>query len=261
MRMGNPSMNRILTKSQQGAFGDSVKPATYGGVFGKSLFYALLTLASAGAVVAIFFATLLGKIESDLLVFTLVGIGSSAIPMLIISLIIAFIPSTVKVLGSIYAIMQGALLGVVSFLVELVAPGIAWAALFGTVIIFVLCISLNKVFQVRVSGKFMQGLMVAVIGFVIVELVMSVLYFVGVYSFAQNSLFFWLQMIISLLMIVWATVMIMYDLQTVDYLVQNRLDKRYEWYVAFAMITTLVYLYLKILELLLRLVALFGRKK
>lgn len=55
--------------------------------------------------------------------------------------------------------------------------------------------------------------------------------------------------------------MLMWDMQNIDYLVKSGADKKYEWNVAFSLVTTLIYLYVEMLELLLRLVMLFGKNK
>ena len=106
----------------------------------------------------------------------------------------------------------------------------------------------------------MRGLMVAFFSLLIVELVMWMLTAFGVISYESSTLW-WIQLAISAICVIWATIMLTWDLQNIDYLVQSGADKKYEWNVAFSLVTTLVYLYLEILELLLRLVMLFGNKK
>lgn len=106
----------------------------------------------------------------------------------------------------------------------------------------------------------MRGLMVAFFSLVIVELVMWMLTAFNVINYASSTLW-WIQLAISAVCVIWATIMLTWDLQNIDILVQSGADKKYEWNVAFSLVTTLVYLYLEILELLLRLVMLFGNKK
>ena len=100
--------------------------------------------------------------------------------------------------------------------------------------------------------------MIAFFSILAVQLVMFILSLTGIFNYTA---YLWIQLIASALCIIWATVMLTWDLQNIDYLVQSGADKKYEWNLAFSLVTTLVYLYLEILELLLRLVALFGNKK
>ena len=73
--------------------------------------------------------------------------------------------------------------------------------------------------------------------------------------------YWWLEIIISAICIILATIMLMGNLQSADGMVAGGIDKSYEWNVSFAIVTTLIYIYVEILELLIRLAAIFGRNK
>lgn len=259
MRIGNPSLRRWVSKSQRGEL-ETIEPATYKGVYGKSAIFGLLTLIAAVATEFI----VLQMFQSDIvsaLVGVSIGTAVCAIVALVISIVIVFAPSTVKVLGMIYSVLQGGLLGCLALLVDIFAvPGISLAALLGTSIVFLISLAVNKLFKVKISSKFMRGAMVVFFSLIVVELIMWLLTSTSVISYASSTLF-WIQLAISAVCVIWATIMLMWDLQSIDYLVQSGADKKYEWNVAFSLVTTLIYLYVEILELLLRLVALFGNKK
>lgn len=258
MRMGNPSVSRWMAKSQRGELGVEVTPATYKGVYGKTALLGAITMVMA-ILTELFLLKAINDGNYDVLVFAGIAAVVCAIPMLIIALIIAFAPSTTKVLGIIYSVMQGALLGALSLFVDLFYPGIAFAAFLGTAIVFVISVAINKLMEVRISSKFMRGLMIAFVSLLLVELVMWIMSLCGV--FVNFMTYVWIQLIVSAVCIIWATIMLLWDLQNIDYCVQTGCDKRYEWNLAFSLVTTLVYMYLKILELLIRLAAVFGKKK
>ncbi len=259
MRMGNPSLRRWVSKSQRGEIGAEIEPATYKGVYGKAGLLGAITVISAIAVeLIILWAVQSGRIAEALVT---VGIATAVagIPLIIMALVIAFVPSTAKVLGIIYSIFQGALLGCLSLFVDiLTVPGISLAALLGTGIVFAVSVAVNRLLEVKISSRFMRGLMIAFFSILLVQLVMWALSLTGMFSYTA---YLWVQIVASSLCIIWATVMLTWDLQNIDYLVQSGADKKYEWNVAFSLVTTLVYLYVEILELLLRLVALFGNSK
>lgn len=257
MRLGNPAVRRYAKKAESGELEVFGKRATYGGVYLKAALYAALTIIAAvltELLVLHFIAT--GNANA------LIGLGiaslACAVPMIIISLVIVFVPSTVKVLGCIYSIIQGGLLGLLATFVDMFFPGIALAAFLGTAIVFLVAIVVNSVFKVRISSGFVRGLLVALVSLVVVQLLMFMLSLFGVFSYVQ---YMWVQIAISALCIIWATVMLFWDLSNIDYIVQVGADKKYEWNVAFSLVTTLIYLYVEILELLLRLAALFSRNK
>ncbi len=257
MRLGNPAVRRYAKKAYNGELEAFDKRATYGGVYLKAALYAGLTI----------IAAVLTELLVLHFIFTenvdaLIGLGiasvACAVPMLIISLVIVFVPSTVKVLGCIYAVIQGGLLGLLATFVDMFFPGIAFAAFLGTAIVFLVAIVVNSVFKVRISSKFVRGLMVALISLIVVQLVMFMMSLFGVFNYVQ---YMWVQITISALCIIWATVMLFWDLSNIDYIVDVGADKRYEWNVAFSLVTTLIYLYVEILELLVRIAALFSRSK
>lgn len=256
MRMGNPAVRRFVKQAESGQLGAADKRATYLGVYLKAALYAGLTIIAA-VITELFVLHAISTGDGNAL--TAVGIASFAcfVPLIIISFVIVFVPSTAKVLGCIYALIQGGLLGLMATFVDMFYPGIAFAAFIGTAIVFLVAIVVNSVFKVRISSGFVRGLMVALISLVALELVMLVMSLFGVFSFRQ---YIWLQIGISALCIIWATVMLFWDLSNIDSIVQSGADKKYEWNVAFSLVTTLIYLYIEILEMLVRFAVLFSRK-
>ena len=256
MRIGNPAIRQYTKKAENGQLEVLGKRATYLGVYLKAALYAALTIIAAVLtefLVLHFISTGNGNALAT------VGIAAMAcfVPLLIISLVIVFVPSTAKVLGCIYAVIQGGLLGLLATFVDMFFPGIALAAFLGTAIVFLVAIVVNGVFKVKISSKFVRGLMVALLSLLVVQLIMWMVSLFGGFSYTQ---YMWIQIAISALCIIWATVMLFWDLSNIDYIVQSGADKKYEWNVAFSLVTTLIYLYVEILELLVRLAALFSRR-
>lgn len=257
MRLGNPAVRRFAKKAENGELEAFDRRATYGGVYIKAALYAGLTIIAA-VLTELLVLHFIGTGNADALIALGIATVACLVPMLIISLVIAFVPSTCKVLGFIYAAIQGGLLGLLATFVDMFYPGIALAAFLGTAIVFLVAIVVNSVFKVRISSKFVRGLMVAFLSLIVVQFVMFLLSFAGIFSYTQ---YMWVQIAISALCIIWATVMLFWDLSNIDYVVQTGADKKYEWNVAFSLVTTLIYMYVEILELLVRIAALFSRNK
>lgn len=259
MRMGNPAMRRCVNRATKGEMSVETSPSTYGGIAWKSILFTAVTIVSAIAIVLLFNLAINQQSEK-LMMGVLIAALCSGIPMLIFSLIIAFAPGTVKVLGILYSICQGALLGITVYFVDLFVPGVAFAAILGTVIVFILTVVLNKLLSVRIKGRVFRAFMVAFMSFFVVELVMMLL---SLFNQSEGffTAYFWIQLVATAFLVVYAAIMLMWDIQMADDIVQMGADKKYEWLVAFSLVTTLVYLYIEILELILRLVALFANKK
>ncbi len=253
-------MRRVIRKAQGGEMGVMEESATYGGVAWKSVVYGVLTIIAA-AVVALILDVAIEHQNETLLTVVFVGVSVCAVPMIIVSLVIAFVPSTVKVLGCIYSLLQGSLLGVVSYIVDAFMPGITFAVVLATAIVFVVSVALNKLLEVRISNKFFRVMFVAFMCFLVLELLLFVLsLFVANFELLFSA-YIWIQLGISAFCVIYASVLLLWDLQSVDAVVKSGVDKKYEWYVAFSLVTTLVYLYVEILELVVRLVAIFGKSR
>lgn len=260
MRMGNPSMRKIVRRVETGEIGIDSTPSTYGGIALKSLYFCALTIVAALASALLMMYTI--KIQSEKLLMT-IGIASivCAIVMLVLALVVAFSPKTVKVAGSLFAILQGALLGLMVYFIDLFFPGVALAAVLGTLIVFVVSVALNRVLKVRVSGNVWRVLLVAFASLLLVQLAMIVYAYAAGITETFFRVYFWVQLAASAFCVIYATILLMWDLQSAAYVVEMGADKSYEWQVAFSLVTTLVYLYIEILELLVRFAMLFGRNK
>lgn len=256
MRMGSAAVRGLEKKAVNGQLSvQSGNAASYKGIVIKSLVYGIVTLAA--ALITYFIMNNAFAIgDADTLGVLLIIAACSGVPMLILAFVIAFAPGTVMVCGILYTAIQGLFLGTLVCLVDIVYPGIALVAVMGTLIVFVVALLLNRVLEVKVSSKFMRGVIIAFVSMVIVSAIAGIIY-------AFDSEFFgaymWLEVIVSAICIILATVMLMGDLQSAEAMVTGGIDKKYEWNVAFAIVTTLTYIYLEILELLIRLAAIFGK--
>ena len=256
MTIGNPTMRHWVKKSNDGFLMSQNATATYKGVYSKAALFALATILSAVAVEAFFWWSIVNS-RFEVLVPIITGLVFASIALVVIALIVTFVPSTVKVLGFVYTILQGAELGLLTALVDaLVIPGLSLAALVATAAVFFIALAVNRFTQFRISSVFVRGLLTVVISLVLVEVVMAL---ASLFLPVDFAAFWWIQLIISAVCIIWATIMIFWDLQNIDYIVQRGADKTYEWNVSFALVTTLIYLYIEILELLVRLAALFSK--
>ena len=258
MRLGNPAIRRLTKQASNGEMNAIDRCATYKGVYLKAALFAFLTIAAALITEFLMLWAIANGYVGEALIAVGIAFGVSFIPLIIIALVITFVPSTVKVLGGVYAIVQGMLLGFTGCFVDIFYPGLALAAFLSTVVVFLVSLFVNSVFKVRISSKFARGLMIAFFSLLLVQLVVGLLSLTGMFSYTA---YLWIQLAISALCIIWATLMLSWDLQNIDYVVQSRADKKYEWIVAFSLVTTLIYLYVEILELLLRIMMLFGRSR
>ena len=181
--------------------------------------------------------------------FTLIMIlAFSAIPLIIISFVIMFFPKTAGVLGIIYCVLEGLVMGVISALFDLLLPGIAIMAFIGTCIVFLVSLLVFNLLGQKLSGNFVKFVLISFISIILLEGLGYILsLFVPAFEAVMSN------------MILWASFMILVDLNNMKRLVEYNADKKYEWLAAFSLVTTLIWLYLEILELLAK-IALIAKK-
>jgi len=243
IRFGNPALSRVQRMNSQT---DMVVPSSYGGIAIKSIYFIVLTfLAAVTSFVGSVFLITQGNI--GLIVGLL--IGSS-----IVSLISAFIailnPGATKIAGSIYAITQGFVMGFTALMFwEMGFSGEVFSALFATIGVFAVMMTLYATGIIRVGSGFRKFMISALIAAVLVNLLMFI---ISLFSPALREMFYgngWFSIGISVVMVVLASLMILLDLNRMTEIVNGGLDKKYEWIAAFGLLITLVWLYMEFLRL------------
>jgi uncharacterized YccA/Bax inhibitor family protein len=223
--------------------------ATYSGIALKCLYFVLLTFVSAAASFILIAERMLT--DSPLFLIILIGAPFAAF---ICSLIASFRPSAVPVAGSLYAVLQGITIGFVSFIYELYS-NVVFAALISTVGSLLIMMVLYYTGVIRVGSFFKKFMLSALLGIIITQLL---LFLLSIF-FPQVGFLFYgdttLSLIISIIMVVVASLMILYNLKTIDEVVENNLAKAYEWTAAFGMLITLIWMYLEFLRLFARIAA------
>jgi len=170
----------------------------------------------------------------------IVGVGGG----LVLALIAAFAPRTSPVVAPLYAVCKGVLVGVVSCVFEARWPGIVQNAVMATLGVFAMMLALYKIKAIRATPAFTRGVMAATGAVLMVYLV----------SFAFSLPYLHdsgpLGIGISLVIIGIAALNLVVDFDRIEQGAATGQAKYMEWYGAFALIVTLVWLYLEILRLL-----------
>jgi uncharacterized YccA/Bax inhibitor family protein len=184
-------------------------------------------------------------------VFVYMWIG--AIGGFFVALFTIFVKEWAPIAAPIYALLEGLAIGGVSAIFESVFPGIVIQAVgltFGT--LFVLLIA-YKFGYIEVTDKFMFGVVIATGAVALIYVVE-----IAIYSFTGFNIPYIHESGIigigfSLLVITIAALNLILDFEMIKNGVENGAPKYMEWYAAFALMVTLVWLYLEILELLAKL--------
>jgi uncharacterized YccA/Bax inhibitor family protein len=167
----------------------------------------------------------------------------------IFSLITIFKKEWAPVTAPVYALLEGLVLGGLSAFFELRYPGIAFQAValtFGTLFAMLM---LYKSGLIKVTDKFRMGVVAATGGIALFYVLRMLLGFFGFrFSILSNS--GPVSIVISLIIVGVAALNLVLDFDFVERGVSYGAPKYMEWYAAFGIMVTLVWLYLEMLRLL-----------
>lgn len=180
-------------------------------------------------------------------------IWGGAIGGFIIALIISFKPSTSRYIAPLYALLEGLFLGGISAqfnsAFELQAPGIVMNAVLLTIATTAVMLMIYRLKIVKVDDKFRRVMLIAVgsIAFYYILSVILSLFGVNLVMLHDAGP---LSIGISLVIVVVAALSLLVDFDFIEKASAAGAPSYMEWYGAFALMVTLIWLYLEILKLL-----------
>jgi uncharacterized YccA/Bax inhibitor family protein len=167
----------------------------------------------------------------------------------VVSLVLIFKPHLAKApLVLLYSAAMGVALGGITGLFNNIYPGIGLQAVIGTAGVFVGMLVVYKTGAVRVTPRFTKWLMGALVGVVVLMLFNLVMSLFGINTGLRDG--GPLAIIFSLVVIGVAAFSLLLDFDAADQAVRGGAPAEFAWYIAFGLMTTLVWLYLEILRLL-----------
>ena len=167
----------------------------------------------------------------------------------IVALITIFKPTWAPVTAPLYALLEGLFLGGISAIMEARFPGLVIQAVFLT---FGTCLALLVAYRsglIRATENFKLGVVAATGGIVLVYFVTILLSFFGVRLplIHQGG---WFSIAFSLFVVVIAALNLVLDFDFIETGAAQGAPRFLEWYGAFGLMVTLVWLYIEILRLL-----------
>jgi uncharacterized YccA/Bax inhibitor family protein len=169
----------------------------------------------------------------------------------VLSLVIIFRPVWSSWAAPVYAVLEGLFLGAVSSFFEFKMPGIVIQAASLTFLTLFAMLFLYRTGIIKVTEKFRMGVFAATGGIALMYLAGFILGLFGV-NFPMMHSGGTLGIVIGVVICGVAALNLVLDFDLIDQGAQSGLPKFMEWYSAFALMVTLVWLYLEILRLLSR---------
>lgn len=240
-RSGNPSLNdRVFGSQPRPAFGE--ERMTLQGSINKSFLLLVVLLAGAFWPWSQYLTTGDASVVSAPL---LVG----ALGGFVLAMIISFKANLAPVLSIPYAALEGLAIGSISALLERRYPGIAIQAVGLTFAVFAVMLVAYKLNIIRATERFRAIVIGATGAIALVYIVSMVLGFFHIAVPLLNSSSP-LGIIVSLVIVGVAALNLILDFDFIESGAAHGAPRYMEWYAAFGLLVTMVWLYLEILRLL-----------
>ena len=240
IRSSNPAFNDNFYSGRAAQTQiSSSESMTASGAANKTIILLFLIVCSASYVWREFFLS--GTVSG------LVWIG--AIAGLVLALITVFKPTWSPITAPIYALCEGLMLGGISAFMEAKFPGIVIQAVgltFGTLLALLFA---YRAGYIRVTEKFRAGVVAATFGIVLVYLASFILRFfgTGIPYIHEGGI---IGIGFSAFVVVIAALNLVLDFDFIEKGARSNMPKHMEWYSAFGLTVTLVWLYIEFLVLL-----------
>lgn len=168
---------------------------------------------------------------------------------LVLALIISFVPKTAPALSPIYAITKGLVVGLISAMYERQFGGIVLSAVMLTCGILFALLAAYSTGLIKPTENFKLGIFAATAGVALFYLATWVLSMFGIQvpGLFGNG---WIGIAFSGFVVVLAALNLVLDFDFIENGCAMGAPKHMEWYAAFGLLVTLVWLYLEILRLL-----------
>ena len=169
-----------------------------------------------------------------------------------LAMVCIFKPKTSPVLAPLYAIAEGVFLGAISKAFEVRWDGIVFQAILATIAVFFATLALYVFGVVKVTRKFQMVVIGATFGIFLLYIFGFLLSLFGV------DMVFWnepspLGIAVSVIVCIVASLNLFLDFEFISQASKQGAPKYMEWYGAFGIMVTLVWLYLEMLRLIAKL--------
>ncbi|MFY2764477.1 Bax inhibitor-1/YccA family protein [Arenimonas sp. MALMAid1274] len=249
MRSGNPALNQNAFLDV--ASGQLVSGATAGdtmtlnGTVNKTGFLLLLVVATAAYTWSLFTPENPGAVMPWLI--------GGAIGGLVVGIVTVFKKAWAPVTAPLYAALEGLFVGGLSAMFEAQFPGIVMQAVMLTMGVLASLLLAYKSGLIKATENFKLGVVAATGGIAVLYLVN-----IGMRLFGLDGIGFiheasWMGIAFSAFVVIIAALNLVLDFDFIESGVEAGAPKYMEWYGAFGLVVTLIWLYLEILRLLAKL--------
>ena len=242
MKSGNPVLNERVF-SQAGHYADG-NAMTIQGAVGKTFILLALTVAP-----ALWVWGEISNPQSTFLPYLIPAIGVSAIAGFIVAMVTSFKKEWAPVTAPIYAVFEGVFLGVMTSLFNKAYPGIAVEAVALTFGVLFCLLAAYQAGFIRATPTFTRVIVAATMAIALFYLISMVVGIFGIQAPLIHSSS-GMGIAFSFVVVVVAALNLVLDFNLIEQGARDGAPKYMEWFSAFALLVTLIWLYVEILRLL-----------
>lgn len=239
-RTSNPVFNSALFKNAASVSGTDVM--TIGGTVNKAFLLFLITLFTS---VYSWKLALVGRASALMWIGVIGGF---------ITALLSFNIKWAHITGPIYAAFEGLFIGAISAILNAAFPGIVFKAVLLTFGVMLTVLVLYKMNVLKATPGFVKWLLIATGGIAAYYLIAIILSFFHVYIGTESM--GGIGILVQLFIVAIAALNLVLDFNTIEQGAAQGAPKQFEWYAAFGLMVTLIWLYIEILRLL----AIFSRR-
>lgn len=252
----NPIMRRLDNVTEV----DETNSATYKGIAVKTAFFLLFCVAGILLQLALVNTLSAGNIiefsvrgfDVSMYSYELYALIGSVILAIVFQLLAFFAKATTPVTGALYCVTQGYM---ISFLIFKVLRGYEYLGALALAITLTIVLVMSILYAtgaIRVTKKFKMVMLTLFV----TSIASSILVFIGslipatrelVAAITGNIVF---SLVSGVIFIIIAALFLICDFDTIDHVVSDKLPKKYEWAAAFGLAFTVLWLYLKVLDII-----------
>jgi uncharacterized YccA/Bax inhibitor family protein len=177
------------------------------------------------------------------------GLWLASIGAFVVSIMVIAAPRRAAVLGIVYAVLEGYVLGAVSAAFDAQTDGIVGAAVMATVCVFAAALFLYATRLVRPTRRMAFAVTAGLLGLCLLYLFVWVLAIFD-WDWLYSDEFRSVGIVVNLIAVALAALSFTLDFATIERGVQAKAPAFMQWYLAFSLTITLVWLYITMLRLL-----------
>ena len=166
-----------------------------------------------------------------------------------VAILTALNPRRAAVLGGIYALLEGYVLGAISAMFDAQTEGIVGAAVLSTVCVFLVALVLYLTRIIKPTRRMAFGVSAAIGGLCLLYFVVAIVSLFD-WEWLYSDEFQTIGIIVTLIAVILAALSLTLDFASIEGGVATGAPKFMEWYAAYGLMVTLIWLYLILLRLL-----------